>query len=419
MRTRLGRARGMAVAAALVLAAAACGDGGRVADAPGAAWEVAYEGEKGGLALFGIAPVSADEGWAVGAERSEPGSNGGRYVLLHGEGGEWRPRPLPLGDGERFDAPPRLAASGPDEVWLWGRLRGATVRDSTVPYAARWDGGRWHRVPARFAVADLAVLGPGDVWALSGPDERLARHWDGARWQTVRLPARAAALDARAPGDMWAAGFRRVAGEDPSGTEVQPAALHWDGRRWSSTPTPEYRFPAPRPPEETASLEKIVALAADAALAFGRHTFNHGETTEKEPEAEEILLRWDGSAWQKVPGEVAGVLPDLVGVTAPVAADGGGGVVVGPGRHWTDAASGGRTVRQIGWSDDRRLELSALVRAPGSRTVWGAGKLRPAPDGGTDDGPQDGRAVIVRYDTAGPAGAEETAAAGGTGDAAK
>ena len=101
--------------------------------------------------------------------------------------------------------------------------------------------------------------------------------------------------------DVWAVGFRETGSDGPMS---QPAAMHWDGEDWKQAETPEYHFPDPAPPEETASLDSVAAVSGDEVWAVGNHTFNHGEGG-PEPEEEKILLRWDGGKWKKAPAAAA------------------------------------------------------------------------------------------------------------------
>ncbi|WP_425465280.1 hypothetical protein, partial [Nonomuraea diastatica] len=118
--------------------------------------------------------------------------------------------------------------------------------------AMRWDGSGWlaYRLPSRAG----AVGGEGaDVWTVSGPPvpgEPAAARWNGSAWQAVGVPelgvargaasprARLADVAVLGPDDVWAVGGVSwlVRGKyDAEGEPLErsrPVALHWDGGAW-------------------------------------------------------------------------------------------------------------------------------------------------------------------------------------------
>ncbi|TDD07325.1 hypothetical protein E1294_48260 [Nonomuraea diastatica] len=116
----------------------------------------------------------------------------------------------------------------------------------------RWDGSGWlaYRLPSRAG----AVGGEGaDVWTVSGPPvpgEPAAARWNGSAWQAVGVPelgvargaasprARLADVAVLGPDDVWAVGGVSwlVRGKyDAEGEPLErsrPVALHWDGGAW-------------------------------------------------------------------------------------------------------------------------------------------------------------------------------------------
>jgi hypothetical protein len=307
---------------------------------------------------------------------------------------------------------PKLEATAPDNVWLFGEVsagenpEGGPAQPEQI--ALRWDGTRWQSVPVDFPSTDVAVIAPDDVWALdnSGPEEpstavpeeappnTVARHWNGTSWQAVPLAVRATALDARAPDDVWAVGHGKA--KEP--VYSQPAAMHWDGDDWTLTETPTYTFPSPGPPEETASLEQVLAVSPKEVYALGDHTYNHGEV-ENEPSDEQVVLRWDGGRWTKA-------APDLLKGAQLLAPDGAGGLMLG--HKWHRTASG--ELRRIGkpppvkghsptvTKTDRkqRMWYTELVQVPGTRQILGVGHVELGAYGDANFR----RGAIMRYDAA-------------------
>jgi hypothetical protein len=146
-----------------------------------------------------------------------------------------------LSDATDLDA---SAMFGPRDVWTFGVLDPNT---RPRPYAARYDGSRWHRVavPGHDGVDGVSAVSPRDIWAVLGAPQTGAWtgpgalvHWNGRRWHAVRLPARLAtprlgSVLARSATDVWAGGATR--NRDRGSTE---AIGHWNGRRWSVVTLP-------------------------------------------------------------------------------------------------------------------------------------------------------------------------------------
>jgi hypothetical protein len=225
-----------------------------------------------GTEVVAVAAVSAEQAWVFGAADGMPGlvgtvANGtmttqrlampgdasvGRYATaargpwvaagetaMRWEGPAWR----------EYRLPARAAALGGegDDVW--------TV--STRGPAARWNGAAWQAITVpelgppenagspRAHLDDVAVLGPGDVWAVGGmswlvpgaydeqgePLERLrpvALHWDGRTWECEWGPPGTTFAQAEPDGrgGMWVL--------DPTGSRL----LHYMGGRWTSVAAP-------------------------------------------------------------------------------------------------------------------------------------------------------------------------------------
>lgn len=337
--------------------------------------EVSYYSKSLSAELTDIAAVSADEGWAVGTSQNDDGGGDTEQVLLHRAGGKWERSPLPDGAGEATLS--QVEGSGPENVWLFGRQTGG----EGAPLAFRWDGKKWQSVDAPASddawggQRSAAVLAADDVWLLGA--EKTAHHWDGQKWTESELPAHATAVSGTGPDDVWAVGHRDT-GDDGGGPLSQPAAMHWDGTEWKSTKTPEYNFPDPAPPEETASLDSVVAVSGKEVWAVGSHTFNHGEGG-PEPEEENILLRWDGTKWEKGPAKAAEK------ASVETASDGGGGLVLG--RYWHMTKDGqlheiarhkpvpGRSGKVEEVDKKQRFWPSETVLVPGTRQVWSTGVI--------------------------------------------
>ncbi len=146
-----------------------------------------------------------------------------------------------LSDATDLDA---SAMFGPRDVWAFGVLDPNT---RPRPYAARYDGSRWHRiaVPGHDGIDGVSAVSPRDIWAVLGTPQTGAWtgpgalvHWNGRRWRTVGLPARLAtprlgSVLARSATSVWVGGAIR--NRDGGSTE---AVGHWNGRGWTVVTLP-------------------------------------------------------------------------------------------------------------------------------------------------------------------------------------
>ncbi|MEU5343395.1 hypothetical protein AB0H18_21565 [Streptomyces sp. NPDC020766] len=343
-----------------------------------------------GSKLSDVIATADDDVWVVGTVTNSADSSGDDGFLLHYDGTRWQRQPMPAGLGTSVHVA-RFDTLGSD-----GFLLTASQPNEQGPRTVRWDGTRWTALPelpgGGGRLVDMKAFAAVDIWTLSG--ESQIHHWDGTRWSTSTLPATVVSLDGVAADDLWAVGYRETGdGSDGSdgGEFTRPAAVHWDGSSWQLTETPAYRFPEPVPPEPGASIDDVLALAADDVRAYGTHSFNHGEV-EDEPQEEAVRLRWDGSGWAKAP-DAAG---DCAG-RDPMAVDGTRGLFLDGNRYvGTDGActkikrprlpsEGGvrATSRQSLW-------LSAVEVVPGTDRVLGVGHVQV-----NQSGDPTSRSVIV------------------------
>ncbi|NLU74948.1 hypothetical protein HCC61_20080 [Streptomyces sp. HNM0575] len=355
--------------------------------------KVSYWGKSLEAELTDIAPVSADEGWAVGTSRNDDGSGEAKQILLHRKGKEWKPSPVPEG-GEKTLLT-RVDASGPDNVWVFGMK----TAGEKPPVAFRWDGKQWHEMKVPVAndrwegPRSTAVLAADDVWLLGG--ERNAYHWDGRKWTKSQLPAVAMDIAGTGGRDVWAVGLRDTGDDDGGGPMSQPSAMHWDGKKWKTAETPEYHFPDP-PAEEASSLDAVVAVSENEVWALGRHDYNHGEGG-PEPEDEVILLRWDGNAWKEAPEKAAKKAEML-------ASDGDGGLMLDTDLHMTKDGAlhkiakaepvPGRSGKVEPVDKKQGFVNDKAVLVPGTRQVWCGGTITLGSHGDANFR----RAGVVSYD---------------------
>jgi hypothetical protein len=337
----------------------------------GPGWNYAYIGGPSAKRLDQVVATGPADAWATGL-----GTRGA--LLLHFDGHRWQEHPLPV--LPRRLAFTSVAASGPDNVWLFGS-------DLTpAKYAWRWDGSRWHDVPfpEKHLALDAEAFAPDDVWTVG--DDRDSLHWDGSRWRTVPMPAVARAISAVAADDMWAVGRR----DTPGGRQLsQPAAMRWNGRTWRLAPTPVYHFRG-FVPEPTAELTDVVALPADQAWAFGVQTFDHGEMDSPDPpDPPAIFLHWNGTRWTRQPP-----VPCSCRFLSP---DGKGGITLVDRSAWTRAADGRFTKPPpppefTGLGGKTSFVFANVANVPGTPRLWGVGVI-----GHGEAGNNWSRVAVVRY----------------------
>jgi hypothetical protein len=187
-----------------------------------------------------------------------------------------------------------------------------------------WDGTAWQRVPGpnpggpsrSDVLHGVAVLSSRDAWAVGSSNtgtagRTLVVHWNGSAWTRVPSPnpggpSRSNVLDgvtALSPSDAWAVGSYAT------GTTTRTLILHWNGSAWARVPSP-----SPGLRLSDGFLHGVTALSSRDAWAVGSYTTASGVHT--------LVLRWNGTAWKRVPSPSPGYGGDtLTGVTAVSASD--------------------------------------------------------------------------------------------------
>jgi hypothetical protein len=337
-----------AAAAILVLAAAACGEGGRASNACVASTESVGVGS-----LVAVDAASPDDVWAVGGAPPEAPT---RAPILHFDGEDWSE----VGHPPAGTVLGAVEARSPTDVWVLG--------DSIL----RFDGDEWTTFevpePANGATdtipVSIAATGPDDAWVVGqtitpeGTTEALVMHWDGRGWREFPTPATDAQWSSElltvgfaSPSHGWALGSR--SGPEEPGRDDRGLAMEWNGHAWNVVETPPdgiTRFDdiATGPSEqwaggdagverrtvagwETVEMERprdapvtgVGAASADDAWAVTSWAGDGGYSAS--------VHHWDGAAWSQVGGLRRGP------IYLDVAATGGGAWAVG-------GTEGGETV---------------------------------------------------------------------------
>ena len=196
---------------------------------------------------------------------------------------------LEIGDGVLTD----MDFSTPVDGWVVGERD--LDRDRSRPFIARFDTLSVDRVAVprfdrRPRLAAVDALTPNDVWVVGSQsrkvlvDTAFAMHWDGSTWTKVPTPSpgRSSALTAVkafAPDDVWAVGGWERRSDD---FQFKTLVLHFDGTSWS-------RVPAPSPHSRVNLLFAVDGSSATDVWAGGYRGRGHA-----------LVLRWNGSEWQRV-----------------------------------------------------------------------------------------------------------------------
>lgn len=377
----------------------------------GGAWRYTRLSPEHNASYRALAVTSRDDVWLLGTREKQPFAP----FLEHWDGKRWS-EPAPPEELKAGGRPSSftLAANASGEVWLVQR----SEEDGQLAVFHQ-RGGAWQRLPDPPAVrGDRWPDGTTEgAWCVASGTHLWANlhgkvvHWDGKRWNVPPLPFPAAALAAAPVEDgtprAWVAGAVDT-GCGQGECYPQPATARWADGAWQRLDTPSYHFPAPVPPEASATLDTIVHdPVSDRVWALGRHDFNHGEADE-EPDDETIVLTGDGATWTQVR------MPDLgrALTTATTAPDGTGGLLLDARTRRTEDGK----IHEL-HNPDRLPEPSEVPKSkrkydfkqpfdivttrliPGTQTVLAAGVV--IFNNSSDTGNPPRRPVLARYDTEG------------------
>jgi hypothetical protein len=238
--------------------------------------------------LLAISAVSANDVWAVG-------SSGGQPLVEHWDGSSWNvvANPNP-GTFNRFFG---VAAVSSNDVWAVGVTSNGGLSETLVEH---WNGTSWTIIPSpnipdqhNQLNAITAVPGaPNELWAVgeAGPSA-LIMHWNGSQWSIVPSPnagfvPKLLSVVGISANDVWAVGW--------TGGKSGPITLtlHWDGSTWSVVPSPN-------PSATNNFLRGVTALTTNNVWAVGEFNAPGGNQRT-------LFLRWNGTAWEQVPGDNTG-----------------------------------------------------------------------------------------------------------------
>ena len=185
-----------------------------------------------------------------------------------------------------------------------------------TPATAQAACGAWAIVPTSGTPVEsgrfkgVAATSPSNVWAIgsTATESDLLARWDGATWDLEPHPQPGSyfndfqGIAASPNGDAWIVGaYSSSQASRPSMAETSTLTQRLQGGRWKLIPSPNH------PTRPQSYLNSIAPIGPDDVWAVG----NAG--------GEDVVLRWDGTAWAfaPVPGTAqGGYLFDVAG-TAP------------------------------------------------------------------------------------------------------
>ncbi|NUR90450.1 MAG: hypothetical protein HOY71_40780 [Nonomuraea sp.] len=320
--------------------AARTGEGGAVAAGGEPGWRVAVAGQTQGFGGFqDVGSTGPGHAWVTRVGMS----------LLRWNGRAWR--------AAGGAAVPYLVTTvGTREAWQFVETPGKL---DARHYEA---GAGWHAHPiAAEAHATAAVAtAPGDCWVAAlkfGPRGMadVVWHWAGGRWQQVSTPAPITDLAANGRNDVWA-----LSSLAPDGGARVPSIMHWTGHGWRTTAVRGLTTPA----DSYTELDDVLATGRKEAYAVGAIVASKGGLREG------VVLRWNGTEWNRVDQHPAGI-----GFTR-VARDGTGGLWLATRRQ------GGSDVlthyARGGWGElavqppmgTTNVEVRGLANVPGTTAMW-------------------------------------------------
>ncbi len=243
--------------------------------------------------LFGVAATSARNAWAVGQ-----GDNG-KTIILRWNGTSWKrlTSPTPKGGGALY----AVAATTASNAWAVGGSDGTPGKTEIL----HWNGTTWKRVPSPAlkhggALFGVAATSARNAWAVGcagncfqgfGGIKTLILHWNGTAWK--RVPSPSPGAGSALSGVAAVSAHRAWAVGCTALCFLHSERPHTVILRWNGTAWK--RVPSPRL-AKTGALNGVAASSARNAWAVGcaGHCFGPGATTKT------MTVRWNGTAWKYV-----------------------------------------------------------------------------------------------------------------------
>lgn len=257
----------------------------------------------GGSYLEAVTIISPNDIWAVGFYRQTTGS-APQTLTIHYDGTSWT-QATSASPGAAENYLYGVAMVSANDGWAVGYT--ADTANIYKTLTLRWNGTQWTQVdsPTPFlSVAGLrgvVVVSSGEVWAVGVQADisltlrMYAIKWNGSSWSPSTTPATSgcvlAAVGIASGSNLWAVGGCQT-------TTYQTAIIMWNGSAWSTVASPS-------PGTGDNLLGGVISVSPNDAYAVGGYDDTGGM-------ARTLALHWDGSAWTQIfsdsPGSTSNAL---------------------------------------------------------------------------------------------------------------
>ena len=307
-------------------------------------------------ALNSVAAASADSAWAVGWTGSGTTSEtNSRSLILHWNGRTWTrvPSPSPGQDSQLLS----VSVTPAGNAWAYGLIDAGLRDTSDTELILRWNGTAWVQVPTPGAgpghswIYSVAAVSAHSAWAVGYANNAanilgtLIMRWNGSTWTRVPSPSPEedtllTGVAAASADSAWAVGYSR-----DNTTSRGLVFMHWNGSTWTTAPSPSLVY-------NVSVLAGVTVTPGGTAWAFGWTDPDASSGTSNGSGERTLILRWNGTAWTRVPSPSPGPSARIGGVTA-----------LSSGDAWATGTVGGKTL---------------VLRWNGQRWTGPAGPLPPA-----------------------------------------
>ncbi len=250
--------------------------------------------------LYSISALSGNNIWAVGFSIDST-TNMEQTYTVHWDGSTWTQMPSPNFQSDSFLQ--GVAAVSSDAVWAVGAsYNEATSTDATL--VLFWDGSSWASVSspnpeAANFLQSVTATGIDDVWAAgimqgadphTQPEQTLTIHCTRLGCNAVTSPNMGVgnnalqAVSAVSSSEVWAVGLSEVM-TYPNRISA-PLVLKWAGEGWSVLPNPP--IPAGM---DTYYFNDVIPLSSNAVWAVG------GAYSNSTSVGQTYAALWNGSNW--------------------------------------------------------------------------------------------------------------------------
>jgi hypothetical protein len=261
--------------------------------------------------LNGVAAVSTNDVWAVGASFPDSGfepiiNTGGisptfKPLIEHWDGKKWQVVPS-ANIARGYGSLSAITAISQHDIWAVGAFYDAKAEATIHPLLEHWDGISWHVIAppggdtaSMGILNDVTAISANDVWVAghvsvtdSKPSQGLIMHWDGHQWNTETSPMayQISNISVLSAHDIW------IDGMDLASNNYNLLVEHWDGKKWSTVGVPSQFLNSNALISNTTL--NVTAVADNDVWAVG-NTRKNGIVSQT------LILHWNGKSWQHVP----------------------------------------------------------------------------------------------------------------------